>query len=180
MNNTLRFAAIAVLHVAVHVALHAAPAKFEPFQFKAQNGTVVDAEAGEFRVPQNRGKSDSRMLTLRFVRFKSTSPNPGPPIVYLAGGPGGAGTGAATGTRFPMFMALREFGDVIAYDARGVHQSEPDARCTEQFLIDPAQPLDRAKGGAVFAEAMRRCADTGCARPVPIPARSTRAKAPPI
>jgi pimeloyl-ACP methyl ester carboxylesterase len=147
--------AIAVLTT----ALHAAPAKFEPYQFKANNGTVVDAELGEFRVPQNRTHPDSRMLTLRFTRFKSTSPNPGHPIVYLAGGPGGAGTGAAMGTRFPLFMALREFGDVIAYDARGVHKSEPDAQCTEQFLIDPAAPLDRAKAGAVFADAMRRCAD---------------------
>lgn len=155
MKITLRFIAIAVLTVAVH----AAPARFEPYQFKANDGTVVDAEKGEFRVPQNRAKPDSRMLTLRFVRFRSTSPNPGPPIVYLAGGPGGAGTGAAAGTRFPMFMALREFGDVIAYDARGVHKSEPDAQCTESFLIDLGKPLDRAKGGAVFADAMRRCAE---------------------
>jgi pimeloyl-ACP methyl ester carboxylesterase len=155
MRLSLRFAAMAVLTV----TLNAAPAKFEPYQFKANNGTVVDAELGEFRVPQNRSKPDSRMLTIRFTRFKSTSANPGPPIVYLAGGPGGAGTGAAMGTRFPMFMAFREFGDVIAYDARGVHKSEPDAQCTEQFLVDPATPLDRAKAGAVFADAMRRCAD---------------------
>ncbi|MFL6248866.1 MAG: alpha/beta hydrolase [Thermoanaerobaculia bacterium] len=155
MKNTLRFAAIAVLTV----VLHAAPAKFTPYQFKANDGTVVDAEFGDFRVPENRAKSNSRMLTLQFTRFKSASPNPGPPIVYLAGGPGGAGTGAAMGTRFPLFMALREFGDVIAYDARGVHKSEPNAECTEQFLIDPSKPLDRAKAGAVLADGMRRCAD---------------------
>lgn len=123
------------------------------------DGTTVAAEAGEFRVPENRSKPNSRMLTLRFVRFKSTSKTPGNPIVYLAGGPGGAGTGAAMGTRFPLFMALREFGDVIAYDARGVHKSEPDAQCTETFLIDFATPLDRAKGGAVLADAARRCAE---------------------
>jgi pimeloyl-ACP methyl ester carboxylesterase len=139
--------------------LHAAPAKFEPYPFKANNGTVVDAEMGEIRVPENRSKPDSRMLSIRFVRFKSTSANPGPPIVYLAGGPGGAGTGAAMGSRFPLFMALREFGDVIAYDARGVNKSEPDAQCTEEFLVKPGEPLDRVKSGAVFAEAMRRCAD---------------------
>lgn len=155
MKLTLRLTAIAVFTA----VLHAAPAKFEPYAFKANDGTVVAAEMGEFRVPQNRSQPDSRMLTIRFVRFKSTAANPGPPIVYLAGGPGGAGSGAATGTRFPMFMALREFGDVIAYDARGVHKSEPDAQCTEQFLIDPATPLDRAKAGAVFADGMRRCAD---------------------
>lgn len=137
----------------------AAPAKFEPYQFKANNGTVVAAEMGELRVPENRTRPDSRMLALKFVRFRSTSSNPGPPIVYLAGGPGGAGTGAATGTRFAMFMALREFGDVIAYDARGVNKSEPDARCTEEYLVEPAEPLDRAKFGAGLADAARRCAD---------------------
>jgi pimeloyl-ACP methyl ester carboxylesterase len=131
----------------------------QPYQFKANNGTVVDAEKIELRVPENRLKPDSRMLTLRFVRFKSTSKNPGVPIVYLAGGPGGAGSGAATGSRFDMFMALREFGDVIAYDARGVHESEPKAACTEEFLVDPSAPLDRARYGAVLAEAARRCAD---------------------
>lgn len=141
------------------LAIHAAPAKFEPYQFKANNGTVVDAEKGEFLVPENRAKADSRKLAIRFVRFKSTSANPGPPIVYLAGGPGGAGTGAAMGSRFPLFMALREFGDVIAYDARGVHQSEPDARCTEQVMINPGEPLDRAKFGAALAAGMRQCAE---------------------
>jgi len=155
MRYPLRLAVAAVLTA----NLHAAPAKFEPYAFKANNGTVVDAEMGEMRVPENRSKADSRMLALRFVRFKSTSANPGPPIVYLAGGPGGAGTGAAMGSRFPLFMALREFGDVIAYDARGVNKSEPDSGCTEEFLVNPGEPLDRAKSGAVFAEATRRCAD---------------------
>ncbi len=157
MRYPLRLAVAAVLAAAVHAA--PAPAKFEPYAFKAQSGTVVDAEMGEIRVPENRGKADSRMLAIRFVRFKSTSANPGPPIVYLAGGPGGAGTGAAIGSRFPLFMALRELGDVIAYDARGVHKSEPDSRCTEELVVNPGEPFDRAKTGAVVAEAMRRCAD---------------------
>src|ERR1700741_718843 len=127
MRYPIRLAAAAVLAV----NLYAEPAKFEPHQFKAANGTVVDAEMGEIRVPENRSKADSRKLAIRFVRFKSTSPNPGPPIVYLAGGPGGAGTGAAAmASRFPLFMAMREHGDVIAYDARGVNKSEPDTRCT--------------------------------------------------
>ena len=90
MRYPIRLAVAAVLAV----NLYAEPAKFEPYQFKAGNGTVVDAEMGEIRVPENRSKPDSRKLAIRFVRFKSTSPNPGPPIVYLAGGPGGAGTGA--------------------------------------------------------------------------------------
>jgi len=53
------------------------------------------------------------------VRFASTAAKPGPPIIYLAGGPGGLATRAAGGPRFPIFMALREVADVIAFDQRG-------------------------------------------------------------
>jgi pimeloyl-ACP methyl ester carboxylesterase len=50
---------------------------------------------------------------MSYVRFASTAAKPGPPIVYLAGGPGGSATRAAAGPRFPIFMALREVADVI-------------------------------------------------------------------
>jgi pimeloyl-ACP methyl ester carboxylesterase len=137
----------------------AAPATFSPYKFETAKGRVVDAELGEMRVPANRTKPNSPTIAIRFIRFKSTSSHPGSPIVYLAGGPGNSGITAAMGTRFDMFMALREFGDVIAYDQRGTGQSEPDANCTETFAADPSRPLDRATYGAAVAAAMQRCAD---------------------
>ncbi|HYK02525.1 MAG TPA: alpha/beta fold hydrolase [Thermoanaerobaculia bacterium] len=155
MRMTVRIALLTVLTT----ALYAAPAKFQPYEFKAQDGTVVQAELGEFEVPENRTKSASRKIAIRFVRFKSTSAKPGSPIVYLAGGPGGSGIGAAMSTRFPLFMALREFGDVIAYDQRGINLSGPKMLCTEEYLVDPAVPLERASYGAALAEAMRRCGE---------------------
>src|SRR5690606_28539839 len=60
-----------------------------------------------------------RRIRLGYVRFPSTAAQPGPPIIYLAGGPGGSGVDAATGPRFPIFMALRAVADVIAFDQRG-------------------------------------------------------------
>lgn len=90
-----------------------------PFRFAARNGDETDAERGFFEVPEDRHLPSSRRIRLGYVRFASTSPNPGPPIVYLAGGPGGSGVDAATGPRFPIFMALREVADVIAFDQRG-------------------------------------------------------------
>ncbi|HYH08434.1 MAG TPA: alpha/beta fold hydrolase [Thermoanaerobaculia bacterium] len=154
MRWTLR---IALLVVAA-LPLFAAPAKFEPYVFKAQDGQTLDAELGSFSVPENRTKPNSRQLTLRFVRFKSTSAKPGHPIVYLAGGPGGSGIGALTTGRFAIAMALREFGDVIAYDQRGINRSEPDTRCTEEYMVAPGAPLERASFGAAIADAVRRCA----------------------
>jgi len=110
-------------NAAPHAAPHAAPPadlpKAGPFRFKGWRGQEVDAERGVFEVPEDRRDPGSRRIKLSYVRFPSTAARPGPPIVYLAGGPGGSGVGAAAGPRFPIFMALREVADVIAFDQRG-------------------------------------------------------------
>jgi len=95
------------------------PPQAGPFRFKGWRGQEVDAERGFFEVPEDRRLPGSRKIRLGYVRFASTAAKPGTPIVYLAGGPGGEGTGAATGPRFPIFMALRAVADVIAFDQRG-------------------------------------------------------------
>lgn len=93
--------------------------KAGPFRFKGWRGQEVDAERGVFEVPEDRRDPRSRRIKLSYVRFPSTAARPGPPIVYLAGGPGGSGVGAAAGPRFPIFMVLRQVADVIAFDQRG-------------------------------------------------------------
>ncbi len=155
MRMTLRIALLAVFTT----SLFAAPARFRLHEFKAQDGTVVAAEMGELDVPENRTKADSRTITLKFVRFKSTAAKPGAPIVYLAGGPGGSGIGAAISNRFTLFMALREHADVIAYDQRGTNESGPNMLCSEEYTAAFDQPLERGNGGAAIADAMRRCGE---------------------
>ena len=56
--------------------------KVEPYVFEA-GGEKVDAELGRLVVPENRTNPGSRLIEVAFVRFKSTSQNPGPPIIYL-------------------------------------------------------------------------------------------------
>jgi len=90
-----------------------------PIKFRSSKGVEVDAERGVFDVPEDRRDPASRRIKLTYVRFASTATKPGPPIIYLAGGPGGTGSGTAMGARFPIFMALREVCDVIAFDQRG-------------------------------------------------------------
>ncbi len=114
--------------------------KIKPYVFESNKGEKVDAEFGTLLVSERRSDPQANLIELAFVRFKSTSNNPGPPIVYLAGGPGGSGIDAARGPRFPLFMALREVGDVIAFDQRGTGRSKPNLGCSERFAL----PLDVA------------------------------------
>ena len=65
--------------------------KLKPYTFENSKGEKVDSEFGTLLVPEKRGDPNSNLIELAFVRFKSTAKNPGPPIVYLAGGPGGSG-----------------------------------------------------------------------------------------
>lgn len=131
--------------------------KVEPYTFTGPNGVKVEAEKGTFEVPENRANPSSRKITIGFVRFKSTSPNPGDPIVYLAGGPGGTGTGTAQGPRFPLFMALREVSDVIAFDQRGTGLSSPTPLCRAEPAF--SGPVTKANIVAFMRAGLTRCFD---------------------
>ncbi|NQE64289.1 alpha/beta hydrolase [Caulobacter sp. RHG1] len=119
LNRRTLLAAAGLLTPGLAFAQASAPTQAGPFRFKSRRGQEADAERGFFEVPEDRRDPSSRKIRLGYVRFASTAAKPGPPIIYLAGGPGGEGTGAATGPRFPIFMALREVADVIAFDQRG-------------------------------------------------------------
>ncbi len=124
------------------------PDRFEhatrPYEFVSHAGDTVSAVRGSFLVPENRSDPDSRRIRLSYVRFPAAAADPGPPIVYLAGGPGGSGVGAARGTRFPLFMALREIADVIAFDQRGTGDSStiPPCRLDERLALDAPLRID--------------------------------------
>lgn len=52
-----------------------------PIVFEANTGETVAAFAGSFDVPENRSVPDSRMLTLRYIRFPAKSTTDAAPIV---------------------------------------------------------------------------------------------------
>lgn len=168
---------VALLTVFIVQAAAAQNITFQPHKYVNASGASVDAEAGELRVKENRSNPSSRTITLRFVRFKSTAPKPGYPIVYLSGGPGGSGIGSAQGSRFPLFMAMRELGDVIAWDQRGTNKSGPNMMCGEQYVVDPGQPADPVTGAAIIAAAMKPCVERLRAEGVDIGAYNTRESA---
>src|ERR1044072_4445294 len=131
--------------------------KIKPYTFETNDKKEkVDAEFGTLLVPENRSDPDSDLIELAFVRFKSTAKNPGPPIVYLAGGPGGSGIGTARGSRFPLFMALRELADVIAFDQRRTGFSKPNLHCIARIAL----PLTLAPTREAAIKEMRENADS--------------------
>lgn len=112
--------------------------------FEAASGEKVAAFEGAFSVPENRNVDGSRMITLRYVRFPATGEQAGHPIVYLSGGPGGSGIQTAKYDRFPLFMAMREFGDVLAFDQRGTGASNDLPNCVSSHHISATSPTSDA------------------------------------
>ncbi|MEM7480041.1 MAG: alpha/beta fold hydrolase [Acidobacteriota bacterium] len=113
----------------------------EPFPWMSGAEKSVAAELGRLRVPIDHRRPASGEWTLAFVRLPAIHPGSGPPIVYLAGGPGGSGIDALDGPLIPFFQRLREFGDVIALDPRGVGRSQPRLHCRASWRLPVEQPL---------------------------------------
>jgi pimeloyl-ACP methyl ester carboxylesterase len=132
--------------------------KVEPYVFENSQKEKVDAELGHLLVPENRRNPKSKLIQLAFVRFKSTSENPGSPIIYLSGGPGNSGIQQARGRRFPLFMALREIADVIALDQRSTGMSKPNLACSEPLDFPLDQPATRESLLNLLRERSRACA----------------------
>ncbi len=125
--------------------------------FKAASGETTDAFEGHFTVPENRANPDSRTLTLRYVRFPATGNKPGSPIIYLAGGPGGSGIRTARVRRFALFMAMREFGDVIALDQRGTGASTYMTKCSSSQTSGGTDLVSDEDYRKRQVEALREC-----------------------
>jgi pimeloyl-ACP methyl ester carboxylesterase len=153
-----RAATLAALLLVAPAALAAAPPlHVEPYNFRLADGSELPAERGTFSVAEDRNDPHSRRIEIGFVRFRSTSPHPGAPIVYLAGGPGGSGVATARGPRQPIFLALRQVADVIALDQRGIGLSNHIPPCTAAHRLDPAGILNEANLAAYYAETLRAC-----------------------
>jgi pimeloyl-ACP methyl ester carboxylesterase len=131
---------------------------FEPYTVQTEDGRPVAAELGWLAVPERRARPGGEPVRLAVLRLRSTAPSPGPPIVYLSGGPGGAGTAAVRGSRLPLLLALREAADVIALDQRGTGMSRPSLACRESWVYPLDRPADRESMLAVAREKSRACA----------------------
>jgi pimeloyl-ACP methyl ester carboxylesterase len=138
------------------VGQSSASASEERFVFETWNKQKVDAFRGSFKVPENRTARDSREIPIKYVRLAATGGKAGPPIVYLAGGPGGSGI-QAINYRYRMFMAMRRHGDVIALDQRGTGDSNVVPECRSAQTLPVTTAMTDRQFAEYHRDALREC-----------------------
>ncbi|MCI0416484.1 alpha/beta hydrolase [bacterium] len=139
-------------------------AKSGRIDFESTELTGRDAkkivEMGKLRVPENRSRPGSRMIELAVVRLKSDSPNSGPPIVYLPGGPGGS---AINEMWLPwmesLFQVLRKNNDIILMDQRGIGRSTPNFLWNSSVSLPPDVFLSQEKMEANYRQLSLQAAE---------------------
>lgn len=147
--------------------------------FETMDGKTTNAFEGFIEVPENRAQADSRMIKVSYVRFPATGNKKGSPIIYLSGGPGGSGimTAKYPRFRFPLFMALREFGDVIALDQRGTGAAKPALKCSSQQSLPMTKVISADELSRLYHTAANECVDTWQAKGIDIQGYTTQESA---
>lgn len=128
-------------------------------------------QCGYLTVPENRARPDGRRIRIFVMRAPAVAAKPAPdPIVYLSGGPGGAGSFEVA---FMVKHGLNAERDVIFVDQRGTHRAEPRVACPgwEQFIYDSVgMPFATDSTTARDSAAIKECRDQWAARGVDLAA----------
>ena len=85
----------------------------------------IEITLGFLAVPENRNDPDSRTIEVAFARLPARLGVSGPPLVYLAGGPGDAGI-SDNPRSVAVWLPFLDIGDVILVDQRGTGRSIPN------------------------------------------------------
>jgi pimeloyl-ACP methyl ester carboxylesterase len=152
--------------------------RFEPFAVVSRYGPpVLRGELGRFRVPENRTSATSRSIDLAFVRIPSMSKRPGPPVLWLAGGPGHSGIEDLETPLLMLLLELRKHSDVVVLDQRGTGLSTPRLDCPGAIVFRKDLPLDREVVVGALEESARRCSGQWRERGVDLAGYNTRESA---
>ena len=109
------------------------------------DGREMKGEVLRLTVPE-RHQRPARTLTLGALRFPATAAKPGKPIVFLMGGPGIPGSVMTSiPPYFTLFQKLRELGDVIIVDQRGIGLSDPKLECPSSAALPASAFTDTAQ-----------------------------------
>ncbi len=178
MNLSKFFRALILLIALLDCAAYAQePARregeiwFEPA--KVQVGGQ-EGERGHLMVRENRQNSKSNLVELVFIRLKSTTDKPSYPTIYLDGGPGSSAINLANVPDYMRaFHKLREVGDVILLDQRGVGRSRPSLTYLTSESLPTDVFADREVALRAFKERAKAAADHFRAKGIDILAYNT-------
>ncbi len=131
--------------------------EFELGSIESRDGKTYPTELGRIEVPENRSVDGGRTISLAFLRVRSPSENPGPPVFLLAGGPGGSSIHAVRQhvTGGGSFYLDLIGGDIIGIDQRGTGLSRPNLSTDTKFDLSLEEPGDPEEILAVMRAACR-------------------------
>ena len=154
--------AVAVLSLATPLPADAqrpGDIRAEPFTLELGDHEV-ETELAWLAVPANRQRAGGVTLEIAYVVLPATTDTPGAPIVYLAGGPGGAGISEAGIPHMAeLFESLREVADVVLVDQRGTGRSIPRLACPNEGSIPSDVFASRERMIELYGAAAERCAE---------------------
>ena len=137
------------------------------------DGREMKGEVLRLTVPE-RHQRPARTLTVGALRFPTTAAKPGRPVVFLMGGPGIPGSVMAPiPPYFTLFQKLRELGDVIIVDQRGIGLSAPRIDCPSSSSLPTTAFTDTTTLISFIRNQIAICAATQRSRNVEPTAYST-------
>jgi pimeloyl-ACP methyl ester carboxylesterase len=105
--------------------------RWESVKLRGYNQVQLVGELGRVNVPARHAQPNDESFEIAFVRLRTTNPRPAPPIIFLAGGPGGSGVEIAAVIATHPHLRLLEHADVIGIDQRGTGLSRPNLMTPE-------------------------------------------------
>lgn len=109
----------------------------------APDGRQMEVTTGFVRVPEQRGRADTRHIELAVIRLRWAGTTAvSAANMLLAGGPGDSGTRLLSGLPAPQAVGLLDLmgGDVIAFDQRGTGRSQPSLALPDPVPLPPEAP----------------------------------------
>jgi pimeloyl-ACP methyl ester carboxylesterase len=155
-----------------------AGARFEPAACPVKIPADATVACGYLVVPEDRSQPGGREIRLAVAILESHSAEPAPdPVVYLEGGPGGS---ALEGLTYWLDSPILDGRDLILFEQRGTHYSEPWLDCPElreTYVESWELGLDEEKEIAREVEAAHACRDRLLAEGVDLAAYNSAASA---
>ena len=153
--------ALLIASVPFAAAQKAGDVVLKPWTLRTPDGETIECELGTLHVPENRGRPDSRVIPIGFLRVKASQPTGAPPTFHLPGGPANsyllnlnahkpAESDRVAPASYAADIALyRKIGDMVYFDQRGYSQAAGHVLThsyqTKDYPLDQPNSLERER-----------------------------------